>query len=128
MPLMYLVGLVQFVLQYWMDKWLFLRFYKTPPRYGLEMLNISRTLLLYAIVIHYAFGVYMLSNSQILTVTGWDLGQWVDAAVDMGMEQVASNSYISRERLQQTHVVIYLLGFGLYLVVLLVTVVCVWLC
>ena len=85
MPLMYLVGLVQFVLQYWMDKWLFLRFYKTPPRYGLEMLHISHKLMLYAIVIHYAFGAYMLSNSQIFTVTGWNLGQWVDAAMDMSM-------------------------------------------
>jgi hypothetical protein len=42
MPILYVIGLCQFFLTYWVDKLLFLRFYKTPPRYGIEMTEITR--------------------------------------------------------------------------------------
>ena len=46
---------------------LVLRFYKTPPRYGIEMSDVVRRSMQFAIFLHMAFGFYMFSNSQIFT-------------------------------------------------------------
>ena len=46
---------------------LVLRFYKTPPRYGIEMSNVVRDVMQQAIWVHMCFGFYMFSNSQIFT-------------------------------------------------------------
>lgn len=42
MPLLYVIGTLQFFMTYWVDKLLFLRFYKTPPRFGIEMSEVAR--------------------------------------------------------------------------------------
>lgn len=54
---------------YWMDKFLFLNLYRTPPRYGIELSEKSRDIMQIATFIHMAFGFYMFSNSQIFTVS-----------------------------------------------------------
>lgn len=66
-PLFYIVGFVSFFTMYWIDKYLFVSFYKTPPRYGTELNEISRNLMQYALVGHFVLGFYMYSNSQIFT-------------------------------------------------------------
>ena len=59
---------------YWVDKYLckfhndkqiflVLRFYMTPPRYGIEMSEVTRKAMMFAIFLHLAFGFYMYSNS-----------------------------------------------------------------
>ncbi len=68
---------------YWVDKYLckyylpfinndllifiVLRFYKTPPRYGIEMSTVVRDMMQQAVWMHMFFGFYMFSNSQIFT-------------------------------------------------------------
>ena len=37
MPLMLPIAAFSFILAYWVDKWLFLRFYRIPPQYGVEL-------------------------------------------------------------------------------------------
>lgn len=74
MPLLYFIGMIQFFLIYWVDKFLckcyikliifiVMRFYRTPPRYGIEMSEVTRKAMMYAIFVHLAFGFYMYSNS-----------------------------------------------------------------
>jgi hypothetical protein len=67
MPVLYIVGMFQIFVTYWVDKLLFLRFYKTPPRYGIGMSSVVRKSMEYAVILHILFGIYMFSNSQILT-------------------------------------------------------------
>jgi hypothetical protein len=63
MPLLYLICMFQFIATYWVDKYLFLRFYKTPPRYGMEMSEVVRRTMVIGIFLHFAIGFYMYSNS-----------------------------------------------------------------
>jgi hypothetical protein len=67
MPLLYPIGMFQFIVTYWVDKLLFLRLYKTPPRYGIEMSEVTRRSMVFALFFHWLFGFYMYSNSQIFT-------------------------------------------------------------
>jgi len=79
MPLLYVIGMFQFFMTYWVDKLLckiiclinsiVLGFYKTPPRYGIEMSEVTRKFMVYAIFLHLAIGFYMYSNSSIFTYT-----------------------------------------------------------
>ena len=71
-------------MMYWVDKFLckfqlfsliylltiVTRVYRRPPRYGIELSDISRTVLMYAIIVHLCFGFYMYSNSAIFTFEG----------------------------------------------------------
>lgn len=70
MPLLYLVGVVQFCTMYWVDKFLFVRVYRKPPSYGMELASIARSVIVYAIILHLCFGFYMFSNSAIFTYEG----------------------------------------------------------
>ena len=65
LPLLYFVGFVSFWLMYWIDKYLFVAFYKTPPRYGVELNEIARNMMQYGLVGHFILGFFMYSNSQI---------------------------------------------------------------
>ena len=114
MPLLYFIGFLQFFVMYWVDKILcksliviiadyciVLRFYKTPPRYGIELSDISRNIMQYAILLHMLFGFYMYSNSQILTVDA-NLGSMVNSAMSSVSGKIdgylSDNSYISITR------------------------------
>lgn len=63
MPMLYFISTLQYIATYWVDKFLFLRFYRTPPRYGMEMSEVVRRSMVVAIFIHFAIGFYMYSNS-----------------------------------------------------------------
>ena len=75
MPLLYLVGFISFLLSYWVDKmlcnsnylisFLVLRIYRKPPRYDSALSFEVRDIIKYALIIHFAFGFYMYSNSSI---------------------------------------------------------------
>lgn len=70
MPIMYLAGLILFFSMYWSDKALFLRHYKRPPKYGLELATRSLKILEWAIPIHFFFGLLMLTNPEIFSADG----------------------------------------------------------
>eukprot|EP00347_Sterkiella_histriomuscorum_P019608 403340984 len=67
MPILYLVAMTQFFMMYWVDKFLFIKVYKNPPRYGIELSDISRKVLMYSVLVHLCFGFYIYSNSSIFT-------------------------------------------------------------
>lgn len=100
---------------YWTDKFLFLRMYRTPPRYGIELSDKSRNIMQWAIATHMAIGFYMFSNSSIFTVTG-SFGISIDVEGD-----TSADSLISAKRMSQPHVVLYIVCFMIILGVLAFT-------
>ena len=50
-----------------MSKDLVVRLYKTPPRYGIDMSQISRHSMQYALLAHVVLGFFMFSNTVIFS-------------------------------------------------------------
>ena len=63
MPLLYFISMFQYIATYWVDKYLFLRLYRSPPRYGMEMSDVVRRIMVIGVFVHFAIGFYMYSNS-----------------------------------------------------------------
>ena len=50
---------------YWLDKTNFLKHMKKPPRYGVELSEMTRKLFQYALLVHLLFAFFMFSNTHI---------------------------------------------------------------
>ena len=107
------------------SKFIVLRFYKTPPRYGIEMSDVVRHSMQLAIFLHMAFGFYMFSNSQIFTYQSTvkyveDLKKAVNKGVKFSSIDGATGQYLSSARIFQPHAIFYLVSIILYVVLYLV--------
>jgi hypothetical protein len=67
-PILYVAGCILCVVQYWMDKALFLRHYRKPPNYGLGLARYGRQAIEWALLIHLFMGLYMMSDPEIFPV------------------------------------------------------------
>lgn len=67
MPLLYPVAFIAAVLTYWVDKFFFLKVYRSPPRHDITLAQKSRNMMVWAMPLHFLFGWYMYTNSSILT-------------------------------------------------------------
>ena len=67
MPLLYVLMAINFTVTFWIDKWLILRFYKTPTNFNGESILYSVGLMEYGIVFHFILGWFLMSNHKILT-------------------------------------------------------------
>ena len=67
MPLLYVVCFFYFFILYWIDKLMILRFYKKPPKTDIYIANLFNIIILFGMVIHYAFGIWTYGNKNILT-------------------------------------------------------------
>ena len=65
MPLLYPIGMFCVITTYWVDKYLFISFYKTPPLYDMQMANAARNALKLSIIIHCMMSIYIYSNEDI---------------------------------------------------------------
>jgi hypothetical protein len=59
MPVMPCIGAVTFLVQYWVDKFLFCNYYKTPPRYSDSMRKASTSLVALSVIIHLCMSLWM---------------------------------------------------------------------
>ena len=66
MPLLYVFGVINIMVIYWVDKWGFLRLYRKPPLYNAQLAYFCSSYLQYAGLAHCMVGVWMFSNSSIL--------------------------------------------------------------
>ena len=80
MPLLLLICLLQFVVCFWVDKWAFIRLYKTPVRLDGTVARQVAKLMWWALFLHVLWGIWMYSNPQIFTST--DLLTTILDAVD----------------------------------------------
>jgi len=76
MPLMYPLTAICLFLSYWIDKCLFFRFHRTPPRLGLNLAQSSQSTMEWSIVLHLIFGVYLISNPDIFSFDDSDRVKW----------------------------------------------------
>jgi len=53
------------LVMYWLDKTNFLKHMKKPPRYGVELSEMTRKLFQYALLVHLLFAFFMFSNTHI---------------------------------------------------------------
>jgi len=65
-PALYVVCSFSFFLSFWIDKFMFIHFYKTPPRHTSEMINQIVGIMRFSIIFHFILGYFMLQNSEIL--------------------------------------------------------------
>ena len=67
LPVMYMITAGNFVIIYFIDKVLLLRFYRTPKNYDEMSINFSLNMMYYAFIFHFIIGSLVYSNDLILT-------------------------------------------------------------
>lgn len=70
LPILFLITAANFFIIYWIDKWLLLRFYKTPKNYDEMAINYSLNQMKFAFLFHFFIGAMVFSNEKILTSKG----------------------------------------------------------
>jgi len=65
MPLMPFIGMLSFFVQYWVDKFMFCNYYRTPPRYSDNIGNASSNLIGFAVVVHLICSIWALGSGNI---------------------------------------------------------------
>lgn len=134
MPLLYIISMLQYFFTYWVDKFMFLRLYKTPPRYGIEMSETTRKIMVLGILLHFALGFYMYSNSQIFTYSTTTFQQLdtlrsqIEVNAGDYLAKAEAGSYLNSKRMLQTHALIYIAGIVLFIVINILALVTVSLC
>eukprot|EP01038_Epipyxis_sp_PR26KG_P011622 gene11622-15564_t len=64
-PVLYMVAAGNFLLFYFVEKYLFIRLYRTPPLFNSRIGRRSSSLILFAIMIHLCVAIWVLTNSEI---------------------------------------------------------------
>ncbi len=64
-PFLYVCCFLFFVFTYWTDKFLLLRFYRTPPNTDLYNSKLFYNILLFGIIVHLSFGIWIYGNKEI---------------------------------------------------------------
>jgi hypothetical protein len=67
MPILYWAGLLIFICMYISDKILFIKYWRTPPRYTTDLADRVYFLLEISIILHFIFGLMMISNPTIFS-------------------------------------------------------------
>ncbi len=64
-PFLYVCCFLFFVFTYWTDKFLLLRFYRTPPHTDLYVSKLFYYILLFGIIVHLSVGIWIYGNKEI---------------------------------------------------------------
>ena len=67
MPILLLISAINFFMMYWIDKWLLLRFHKTPRNYDERTIKFTLKYMKFAFLFHAVIGYLMISNKAVLT-------------------------------------------------------------
>jgi hypothetical protein len=103
LPLLIPLAMISMLLSVYVDKWLLLRFYRTPPHYDVHLGRAMTSWIPWGIFVHFAFAAFALSNPKIFTSeTTKDqlLAQFGSFAAVAGSDAIGIAA-----RLQQTHVI-----------------------
>lgn len=110
MPVLLPIAAMSFLVSFWVDKYLFLRFYRKPPHYDTRMGMRMTGLLPYAILLHLGFAAWMYSNRAIFSSNEYIVEAAQTGALSVGGAlQDATLSY--SDRLSQVHVVPFVVLF-----------------
>ncbi|CAI2368472.1 unnamed protein product [Moneuplotes crassus] len=116
MPILYSIAFFAFFMSYWVDKWTLLRIYQTPPRYDKDLNKTVREWINLAVILHFLFSFWMFSNSIIFgtrqdTIFGINIRSTTED-IDEDYPWLHMG-----DRVAQYHVVIYLLAFGMFIII-----------
>jgi hypothetical protein len=67
LPILYICCFFYFLITYWIDKWLMLRFYRNPPHIDLYVSNIFTLIILFGVIVHFSFAIWIYGNGELLT-------------------------------------------------------------
>jgi len=65
MPILLFFGAASLFLQYWVEKYLLLRFYSRPPQYNHDINTITLRIIPLALIFHLALGIYTYGSEDI---------------------------------------------------------------
>jgi len=108
MPLMTWIGFACFFIQFWVDKFLFCNFYRTPPQYSDTMGKMTTQYVGYSIIVHLLMSIWMLGNKAIFESKSFD------RQGDISQFEQSYNPLKLHGNLEQAHVVplaTFLVGF-----------------
>lgn len=64
-PFLYVCCFLFFVITYWVDKFMVLRFYRTPPHTDLFVSKLFNQIVLFGIIVHLCVGIWIYGNKEI---------------------------------------------------------------
>ena len=114
-PTLYLAGCLLCFFTYWTDKFLLLKFYRTPPKHGSNLAHRARNIIEFSLLVHLFTGLYMLSNPDIFVgeeeekPTGFFA--WLSEVVTVGVRALSG---VESARFKQAHVIFYAIGTGFF--------------
>lgn len=114
-PCLYLSGLFICVTMYWSDKILFLRHWRTPPKFGVELSVRSNRIMEWSILVHLIFGTFMLTNQDIFNGDDSIEDFWYSRFTQVFGDLSA---YFGQDsaRFQSLHAAVYLFGSSIFVV------------
>jgi hypothetical protein len=112
LPILTLFALMNFALSWYIDKWLLIKEYARPPMYGPAIPKILVNLLPLGTFIHMAFGIFMLSNDEILY--GPDVTSGAAARVEKATEGLHRIVQLMVGRIVRFHTFCLFLIFAAY--------------
>jgi hypothetical protein len=81
MPALYFVGCLNFFILYWVYKTLLIKHYQITTSFNQDMPNFSIVFYKWAVVLHLVMGLWMYTNSDILSVQNIKIIDWVTKLV-----------------------------------------------
>ena len=107
LPILFLITAGNFFIIYWVDKWLLLRFYKTPKNYDQICIMFTLNEMKISFVFHFIIGAIVYSNEKILSKKGVGSSLLVPTDYDPDTD---NSSIFSIQRYNSIHVFIFLTG------------------
>jgi hypothetical protein len=114
-PCLYLAGFIICITMYWSDKILFLRHWRTPPKFGIEVSARSNRIMEWSILVHLMFGAFMLTNQDIFNENASIEDFWYSSVTQV-VGDYSAYFGIDPTRFQSLHAVIYLFGTSVFVV------------
>jgi hypothetical protein len=119
MPFLYIAGFLIFSSMYITDKVLFLRYQRTPPKYTTELARRTYFLLEWAIILHFIFGLFMISNPKIFSFESSQINpsiEWATPLTEFLGKWANTWLGVDENRFSQIHAVIYGIGICIFLI------------
>lgn len=66
LPVLFAISALNFTIMYWVDKYLLLRFYRTPPNYDESTIHEATGFMSFAFFLHAITGFFMISNHTLM--------------------------------------------------------------
>jgi len=114
LPILYVISGINFILIYWIDKYLLLRIYRTPKNYDEKAINHTLEQLNYSFIFHAIIGFLMLSDNKLLVarsdgVLQAGADELIDKVENISEEYIGSQLF-TEESYRSSHVTVFFLG------------------